>query len=772
MPMTKSRDARLQPGRVGVALFALTTIAFALVAQSVLIERWELYAYDLGLYALQRARSFGWTRPFVFSAPKTQQLVVVAVDDASVSEFPERLPMSRRRLADLIRTLGQAGASVTALDYFVQGQSQDLSDDAELLRSVKENGRVMIVRRAVMGGGTVEHIKTSQSLAAYTLAQVPVWALREADSLFRGCQVFCQQNGRLVPSLALAAVTFHWRLDAADLVPPAEGEPPELILSHPPEHGPGTKIRIPLYRRFSILLDLASRGLPFRVVSFRNLKPLLKKEPNFVRGKIVLVGNTTVASNDHHAVPISPLGGPTIPGVFLQGLAISSILNQSIPRRVSSQTDLILLVVLGAVAALLLTRLSDAESALSLILLGGCYALASKAVFLITGVWVGLFVPEALLAALYCESVWLRFSSERNARARCEVLLSSYFSPAGVVGLDSPDDPSMADRLLSVKEVLEPDRYEIVSKLGQGGMSVVFRARQKPMGRIVALKFISPRLFRDADARSRFLREAAVAGSLMHPNLVAVFDSGESHGVPFMALEFVEGESLRSLIERRSRLNVSESMAILKETLKGLVHIHEHGIIHRDIKSENILLSRDNQVKITDFGIAKMTGGNAYDTMQEIILGTPAYLAPELIRGDKPTAVSDLYSLGIVLFEMLTGSPPFLGDSTARILMRHVNDPVPDPSALGIELPRSLVTLLKKSLEKQPEDRFQSASELLVEVQKLFPDVQTPTAVVASDAAPVSVSRKLATVSIAPTPNRQSTVATRTKPPSRSSPTQ
>jgi serine/threonine-protein kinase len=220
----------------------------------------------------------------------------------------------------------------------------------------------------------------------------------------------------------------------------------------------------------------------------------------------------------------------------------------------------------------------------------------------------------------------------------------------------------------------------------------------------------------------------------------------------------VEGENVKSLIERRGLLEAAEAAAILKDTLRGLAHIHAGGYVHRDIKSENILISREQQVKITDFGIAKSLTGDGFKTMQEIIMGTPAYLAPEQVRGEPPTPASDLYSLGIVLYEMLTGAVPFQGDSAARILMRHINDPVPDPAATGVEVPRGVVALLRRLLEKQPADRFASAPEVLAEVERQFPDAQTPAAAVAA-----SASGKHATVTVAPAPAAGGTVRTSRK---------
>jgi serine/threonine-protein kinase len=265
-----------------------------------------------------------------------------------------------------------------------------------------------------------------------------------------------------------------------------------------------------------------------------------------------------------------------------------------------------------------------------------------------------------------------------------------------------------------VTDAFQPDqvvneRYRVQRKLGAGGMADVYLCEDLTLGRRVALKVLSSRLVHDAQFVERFRREAKAAAGLNHPNLVAIYDWGEIGGTYFIVMEYVEGETLKQLVRRRGRLNGSEALEIALGLLAAVGYAHRHGVIHRDIKSQNILLTASGAAKVTDFGIAR--AGDSGMTEAGSVLGTAQYLAPEQARGEVVDERSDLYSVGIVLYEMLTGDVPFSGDTAVTVAMKHVNERPPEPAELVPGMPYALNQIVLKALAKDPALRYQSADE-------------------------------------------------------------
>jgi CHASE2 domain-containing sensor protein/tRNA A-37 threonylcarbamoyl transferase component Bud32 len=692
---------------------ALTLGAVALAAAlerstwTATLEHWTL---DARTRALKDARTSPTLRKYVRPSPRAEQMVVVVFDDESMDELQERLPLPRRYWASFIDRAHAAGARLIAIDVFLHGDSRDPEDDRLLVESIGKSGRVVFARRWVRQGSQLNTVQNPQKFREKMLGQVSVLLFRDDDSMVRRYHLGNTDDARLLPSLALYSVIKMLGLKTHEYGFSEDGR--ELAL------GPHTfAIEQP---NNGLMIDFAQEEKPFRVVSFSRLEETLKKEPELFRDKLVLLGLTYEASHDLHPVPVGAAGVRQLAGVYVHALAVRDLFTGNAVRRVDPAVDRILTALMLVAAGFLFARLSPFGGALALFALWLAWAAGAWGVYLARGVWIAVAVPAGASALLFAGFIGLKLREESKTRRSAETLLSSYFSPVAQAGLETADDPGLADRLLTASEVLAPEKYEITGKLGQGGMSVVFRAIQQPLGRPVALKFISPRLYRDRDAVQRFLREARLTGQLMHPNLVAVFDSGENHGVPYIALELVDGENLKSLIQRKGQLTPAEAVGLLIPALKGLQHAHDHGIVHRDIKSENILIGKDGAVKITDFGIAKVNSTqDAFETMQQVIVGTPAYLAPEQIRGEKLSPSSDLYSFGIVLYEMIAGRPPFLGESTGAILLKHLNDQPPDVADLGLEVPRGLLSVLRKLLEKQPSERYESATELVEALERL-----------------------------------------------------
>jgi eukaryotic-like serine/threonine-protein kinase len=259
-------------------------------------------------------------------------------------------------------------------------------------------------------------------------------------------------------------------------------------------------------------------------------------------------------------------------------------------------------------------------------------------------------------------------------------------------------------------------RYRILRKLGAGGMANVYLAEDEELGRRVAIKILNDRYANDELFIERFRREAKSAAGLSHPNIVSIYDRGQAEGTYYIAMEVIEGRSLKELILTRGPLPIGQAIAFTLEILDALRFAHRHGIIHRDVKPHNILIGGE-RLKVTDFGIAR--AGASQMTEAGSIMGTAQYLSPEQARGAPVTASSDLYSVGIVLYEMLTGKVPFSGDSAIEIAMKHLNELPKPPSKIRPEIPSELDHVVLRALAKAPEDRYQTAEEFADDLHRV-----------------------------------------------------
>ncbi|GIH75240.1 Stk1 family PASTA domain-containing Ser/Thr kinase [Planobispora longispora] len=267
------------------------------------------------------------------------------------------------------------------------------------------------------------------------------------------------------------------------------------------------------------------------------------------------------------------------------------------------------------------------------------------------------------------------------------------------------------------------DRYELDGVVGRGGMAEVYRARDLRLDRIVAIKTLRADLARDHTFQARFRREAQSAASLNHPSIVAVYDTGEdtSEGapVPYIVMEYVDGSTLRDLLRNDRRLLPERAAELVDGILRALDYSHRGGIVHRDIKPANIMITRNGDVKVMDFGIARaMADSAATMTQTAQVIGTAQYLSPEQARGERVDARSDIYSTGCVLYELLTGHPPFTGDSPVAIAYQHVREnPIP-PSQIDREIPAWADAIVLKAMAKDPGQRYQSAGEMRADLQR------------------------------------------------------
>ncbi len=266
-------------------------------------------------------------------------------------------------------------------------------------------------------------------------------------------------------------------------------------------------------------------------------------------------------------------------------------------------------------------------------------------------------------------------------------------------------------------------RYELDGVVGRGGMAEVYRARDLRLDRIVAVKTLREDLARDQTFQARFRREAQSAASLNHPSIVAVYDTGEdttptSH-VPFIVMEYVDGRTIRDLLRDDRRLLPERALEITDGVLRALDYSHRHNIVHRDIKPGNVMLNRQGEIKVMDFGIARaLSDAQATMTQTAQVIGTAQYLSPEQARGERVDSRSDLYSVGCLLYELLTGRPPFTGDSPVAIAYQHVREnPVP-PSRVDPELPAWADPIVLRAMAKDPGERYQTAAEMRSDIQR------------------------------------------------------
>ncbi|MBX5490326.1 MAG: protein kinase [Chloroflexi bacterium] len=254
-------------------------------------------------------------------------------------------------------------------------------------------------------------------------------------------------------------------------------------------------------------------------------------------------------------------------------------------------------------------------------------------------------------------------------------------------------------------------RYQLNARVGVGGMAIVYDGEDLLLGRRVAVKLLQPALASDPAFRARFANEARAAAALAHPNVVAVYDVGEEAGTPFLVMEFVEGESLRERLQRAGPLPVREVVRIGAAVADALAAAHERGLVHRDVKPANILLTPDGRVRLADFGIAQALGAESA-TRTGTLFGSIHYLAPELIRGEAATPSADIYALGVVLYEMATGRVPYTGDNPLAIAIQHVEQEPAPPTQLVPGLSATLEAIILRAMDKRPVARFPSAAEL------------------------------------------------------------
>lgn len=279
-------------------------------------------------------------------------------------------------------------------------------------------------------------------------------------------------------------------------------------------------------------------------------------------------------------------------------------------------------------------------------------------------------------------------------------------------------------------------RYEIIEHLGEGGMAVVYKAKDTLLQRLVTVKVLRSEFSADEEFVARFHHEAQAVASLSHPNIVNVFDVGREGDVHYLVMEFIDGEDLKTKIKRRGRFDPSEAAAIARQVADALSHAHQQMIIHRDVKPHNILITPEGQAKLADFGIAREASGTTL-AQTKTLVGSVHYISPEQARGDMADAQSDIYALGVVLYELLTGKVPFNGGNPVTVALKHIQDTPPSVRELNPGLSRDLERIVQKAMAKKKSDRYRNARDLAIDLRLTLPEDETATEDVTREYTPV-----------------------------------
>lgn len=264
------------------------------------------------------------------------------------------------------------------------------------------------------------------------------------------------------------------------------------------------------------------------------------------------------------------------------------------------------------------------------------------------------------------------------------------------------------------------NRYEVIEEIGKGGMAVVYKAKCTVLNRYVALKVLRPEFREDTDFIHRFKVEAQSAGALSHPNIVSIYDVGQDGDIDYIVMEYVEGVTLKQYIDAKGIIPWKEAVDYAAQICSGLEHAHKKGIIHKDIKPHNIIITREGTLKITDFGIAKVMSTSTITTGGPAAMGSVHYFSPEQARGGYIDAKTDIYSLGVLMFEMVTGRLPFDGDSAVAIAMQHIEKAPASPKSLNPDIPQSLENVILRSMSKEQTGRYDSATKMMIDLKKVY----------------------------------------------------
>ncbi|MGH7741940.1 MAG: serine/threonine-protein kinase [Candidatus Eiseniibacteriota bacterium] len=664
--------------------------------------------------------------------PASNEIALVGIDDDTIHAFGG-WPLPRDQYALLIQALEDAGARAIGIDlqlpednnhdaahnallayvssqhanlvHAVSFQSESSARDAApeppsaSLEALRRQGIVSSDTRTPVAASVLmpypELVEQAQAFGHITVTADPDGAIRRQPPLVR-------YRDRIYPSMALRMVGVG-RGRAG--LPHVESDGSEVQVAW----DRGDTWTLPLDAEGAVSLDFAGdrRAFPHMFSMIDVLREYQAKRTPQLRerfsGRYVMVGldSRTEVTED---VGTTPFAAAT-PLVFIHVNAINDLLAHRFLRRVPAWSYLAALAALAAVMGWSFVQLPMAIAALVAaagVLLIACADLALLALWSADAPpFAALLLAPAVYAAvtsgryLFLENR----SRKREADIREGRSIEQQFLPEALVGRDL-------------------SRYRVIEKLGSGGMGIVYRGRDTRLKRDVALKVLPARALADERTRRRFRREAIALSRLSHPHIAGIFDFDSQDGTDFLVMEFIEGESLSAVI-KRGALAEPETLRIMSQVLDALVEAHARSVIHRDLKPENIMLTRSGEAKVLDFGVAMILDSESEGTRSQNLtevghmVGTLPYMAPEVLRGERAEARSDLYSLGVVAFEMATGRRPFPNDEPHELMYTVLNQSPPAPRILNGKLSRFLEEIILRMLAKEADDRPASAAELL-----------------------------------------------------------
>ncbi len=599
-------------------------------------------------------------------------VVIVAIDEPSFGELGVRWPMPRSLYGRLLNRLRASGARLVALDLqFTEASEPD--EDVALYTAIKRNRPVLLAttaadasgRTAVLGGD--ENVRAAGAVVGMSIFPV------DSDGVIRRLP----WSVRRVRSFSLRAADLV-RGRAVD----GRGLPRDgawIDFRGPP----GTFRTIPFWRALRQRAALAG-----------------------LRGKIVIVGATAPSLQDLHAT--SAPGPRLMSGAELQANALATALDGFPLRDVSRTVDTLLIVLMAAVAPLVAIRLRErwalaaGAGAIALFAVGSQLAFDAGRVVAVT-------YPAVAGLVGVVGSAGVAYFEDHVERDRLRRLFAD-FQPEIVEAVLAADPERSNAVPLARDQIIAGFRIERL--VGRGGMGVVYEATQLMLGRRVALKLIRPVVARDPSVRERFKRESRLAAAVEHPNVIPLYETGEDGDILYIAMRFIPGADLAALIAQEGRLGPRRASQIVRQVAAALDAAHAAGLVHRDVKPSNVLVAEEGPYEhayLTDFGVTKAVDGRADLTSPGRLVGTLGYMAPEQIRGRRVDAAADVYALGCLLYQALTGRVPFHGESDAEVMLLHLDA---EPPRTGDRALRAFDPVIARAMAKRPEDRFASAGEL------------------------------------------------------------
>lgn len=700
-----------------------------------------------GVFETFDLRLLDWRFRLRGERPASEAIAIVGVDDATIRAYGA-WPMPRDSYALLLTALEEAGARAIGVDLqFPEDGNQDPQWN-RLLAQVTSAQENVVQAIWFHAQGSAAHVEPLSAEAAAVLdaqglpvsrvgapeaasVAVPfpdlltaakrfghITVLVDRDGAIRSVPMFIRFRDQLYPSLALSTYATY-RGHAAP--PTVEWSPRAALI----RWADGERTRLPLRADGVTGLDFAGDAGAFRR-TYSMLQVLqwhregqAEKLRQAVAGRIVLVGLASryEASED---VGTTPFAAAT-PLVYIHANAIDNLLRGRFLSRPPTWLHLFALAALSAALGWLFAVVSVLRAVLGMSLTVLAVAAGDFLLIATAGIDVPPSAALALAPVIYAGIESHRYIFlERRSRQR---------------EVDIREGRSVQQRFLPEALVGQKlSHYQIVEKLGAGGMGVVYRGRDDRLGRDVAVKVLTGGALADESMRRRFRHEALAFSKLNHRHIATIFDFDTQDGTDFIAMEYVAGTSLSELLERGA-LPERQALVLAIQVAEALVEAHARDVLHRDLKPGNIMITREGEAKVLDFGIAKLIGLDSSTISRSMtesgeLVGTLAYMAPEILAGGKADARTDLYGLGMVLFEMTTGCRPFPDDHPHELMYLILNQSPPEPRVLNAKISPAVQGIILKSLEKAPEDRFATAGEMLVALRGAAALAAAPTVAV------------------------------------------